>query len=229
MIDLHTHVLPLVDDGSDSVNVSVNMVKEAVAQGVTDIFLTPHHRDLFHPSLENINQSFELLKNAVEQENLKVNFYLGQEVFVDRQIKTLLKENKVLTLNNTKYLLIEFDLNHRSDIVEMVYEIKLLGYIPVVAHLERYYYSTMDIAHEIKEYGALIQVNAGSIVGRHRRSYRKMVKGLFKEGLVDFVASDVHSDRENLLLESYKYVARKFGQDVADAVYKENAKIIIEG
>jgi len=229
MIDLHTHILPRLDDGSDNLQTSINMVKDAVAQGVTDIFFTPHYRDRFTPSVEEINQAYEQLKSELNAQDIKVNTYLGQEVFVDKQTKTLLKENKVLTLNGTKYVLIEFDLNHRNDIANMVYEIKIAGYIPVVAHLERYYYSTMDIAREVKEYGALIQVNAGSIVGKHKRDYKKMIKGLFKEGLVDFVASDVHSDRENMLLESYNYVCKKFGKDIANAVYNENAKKIIEG
>lgn len=229
MIDLHTHILPGIDDGSDNLQTSINMVKHAVSQGVTDIFFTPHYRDLFNPSVEEINQAYDNLKNELNVQGITVNTYLGQEIFVDKEIKTLLKENKVLTLNGTKYVLIEFDLNHRNDIASMVYEVKIAGYIPIVAHLERYYYSTMDIAREIKGYGALIQVNAGSIVGRHKSDYKKMVKGLFKEGLVDFVASDVHSSRENMLLESYNYVSKKFGKEIANAVYNENAKKIIKG
>ena len=229
MIDLHTHILPGIDDGSDNLQTSINMVKHAVSQGVTDIFFTPHYRDLFNPSVEEINQAYNNLKNELNNQGIVVNTYLGQEIFVDKEIKTLLNEKKVLTLNGTKYVLIEFDLNHRNDIANMVYEVKIAGYIPIVAHLERYYYSTMEIAREVKGYGALIQVNAGSIVGRHKRDYKKMVKGLFKEGLVDFVASDVHSNRENMLLESYNYVSKKFGKEVANAVYNENAKKIIEG
>ena len=80
MIDLHTHVLPLVDDGSDSVQASVKMVKEAVEQGVTDIFLTPHHRDLFHPSIENINKSVLVREDKMQ---IKLSFRSQGDVAVN--------------------------------------------------------------------------------------------------------------------------------------------------
>lgn len=229
MIDIHSHILPTIDDGSSGLEQSLQMIKESVEQGVTDIFLTPHYRNSYKLEREEVENVFEQFKKVVQQQNISVNLYLGQEVYVEKGIKDLLKENKVLTLNKSKYVLIEFDYIREREIAEVVYELKLLGYIPIVAHLERYAYADIDTAMDIKDSGGLIQINAASIANHDMKAKAKFVKKLIKNGLVDFVASDLHFNRENFMAKAYKIIAKKNGDQVAQDLFINNAKAIIKG
>ncbi len=229
MIDIHTHILPFVDDGSESLEKSLEMVVQESNFGVTDIILTPHYRFDFKPSKIDVESSFSQLVKAVKEKGLNVNLYLGQEIFVDRDIREVLREQKVFTINHSSYVLIELDVMFKQNLGEMVYELKRMGYIPIVAHVERYFYADIEACYEIKRYGGLIQVNASSLVGKEKRVFAKLVKRLFKYGLVDFVASDVHFNRVNQLDKCYALVKKKYGGQVADKVFTENAKKIIKG
>ena len=229
MIDIHTHVLPSVDDGSDSYSHSLEMVKVACEQGVTDLILTPHLRDDYRLTKEELTPVFEKFCAQVKKDGVDVNLYLGQEIFIEKDFKKYFLENSVITINGSWFVLIEFDCEEDIDIAEVVYDLTLLNYIPVVAHFERYSYADVSVAREIKELGGYIQVNADSLVGKTKKTYFKKVKKLFKEGLVDFVASDVHDFRENNLKKAFDFVSKKFGADVAQSVFNKNALQIING
>ena len=233
MIDIHTHILPLVDDGSDSVEATLSMLKVAVEQGITDVVCTPHFRHAHTCTPEEIRDVFAKTKELVEKENLPIKLYLGQEIYLrnddTRGVRERLANGSVLTMNDTKYVLVEFDFNKECDIADAVYELVAVGYQPIVAHVERYRYLVLDDVMDIKASGGLIQINADSIVGKSKRVFAKRIKELFKNDLVDFVASDVHSDRENCFLESKAFIIKKFGAEVAEAVFKTNAEKILKG
>ena len=228
MVDIHSHVLPMVDDGSSSIEESLKMIKECIDQGITDVIFTPHYRDKFNKTPQQLKDAFNEFKNIVLQNGLKINLYLGQEIFYTKDYKHNIVNGEVLTLNQTKYLLLEPDYME-CEITEAVYELTRLGYIPIIAHVERFPYITIQDVIEIKELGGLIQVNAGAIFCKDFRIDRKTVKKLFKMGLVDFVASDIHSNRENEMLKAYTYVKKKYGIDYADQVFTTNAQKIIQG
>ena len=99
-------------------------------------------------------------------------------------------------MNNQKYLLLEFSYTNELDLSEIVFSTKLKGYVPIIAHIERYEYVGLDEAMEIVEAGGLIQVNAASVIGKHGGRIKKRVKKLLKNNLVSFIASDVHSNRK---------------------------------
>jgi protein-tyrosine phosphatase len=229
MIDIHTHILPLVDDGSGSVEQSVKMVKDCIKTGVTDIILTPHYRFDFKPTKQQVEQSFEQLKSALKENGIEVGLYLGQELFASGGYKSVVQSPDFIPLNGKKVVLLEFDLEFKQDIVLTVAEIMNLGYIPIVAHFERYYYADINVAYQIKTMGAKIQVNASSIVGSNQKKYKKIIKKLFKFGLVDFVASDVHEFRENLMDKAYGFIKIKYGEEIANKLFIENAKKLLKG
>ncbi|MBR2871522.1 MAG: hypothetical protein IKB98_09165 [Clostridia bacterium] len=229
MIDLHSHVLPFVDDGSDSLEKSVEMLKNCQEMGVTDLVLTPHFRGRFNKTAIELKTIFEQFKEQVKQHGVNLNLYLGQEIYWCKEFKTNLSNGTVFGINQGKYLLVECPYGEECDVTEIVYEVKTTGYIPVVAHVERYSYITVDDVEEIKRMGAVVQVNAGSIVAKDNRIDRKKVKKLFKLGLVDVVASDVHAHRQNYMQRAYEVVQKKYGKDTADAVFIHNAKKIIQG
>ncbi len=229
MIDIHTHILPFIDDGSYDHNVSLDMLKECVCQGITSIILTPHYRKQYKPTPDIIKSEFEKFKNIVNDANIPVNLYLGQEVYIDANYKQIFTSGRVLTMNDSKYVLIEFDYEKDVDMADIVHELKVMGYIPIIAHYERYLSADVETAIEIKAIGGLLQVNAESIVGKLKKYYLKLIKKLFKNDLIDFVASDIHYNRENLLSVAKRYIQKKFGKDTANKVFDENAKMFIKG
>ena len=225
MIDIHSHILPAVDDGSADIDKSLIMLETAVRQGITDIVLTPHYRADYLTNRGEIEQKFQELKEAAALKGINVALYLGQEIYCFEGMARALKEGKLLTMNGTKYVLVEFSTKHVMDIAETVYMLKNNGYIPIVAHIGRYFYSDVETAREVKEIGGLIQINASTIC--KTLFQKKKVFAMIKEGLVDFVASDTHFKRVNYFTKAYKKVKRKFGEETANKLFNENAKIII--
>ena len=230
MIDIHTHILPLVDDGSKSIENSLRMLNELSANGVTHAFLTPHYRGKYVANKEVLKTEFEKFKSTAK--DIPINLYLGREIYCDRESLNLLSEGKLLTLNGTKYALLEFHYYNRADIVDAVYTAKTRGFIPIVAHIERYEYldfKDLDDVFEIKSLGGLIQVNASSLVKKADKTYFKRVKRLLRFDLVDFVASDCHDFRPIRIGEARKFIEKRYGKDRAVKLFDTNALPIING
>ncbi len=232
MIDIHSHVLPEVDDGSRAFALSLGMLQTARAQGVTHIILTPHFRKPFLESKQSLKKIFDEFCQQVKNQGLDVELFLGQEIRFNKRVPSMLDAGELITLNDGKYILVEFSLLKRTDsedIVDVVYGLKKQGYIPIVAHLERYSYVDMDVACQIKNVGGLIQINAGSLVNENGFAVKRKATVFLKNGLVDFVASDIHENRKYSMGKAFKKISKKFGEEVANDLFINNAKKIIEG
>jgi len=210
MFDIHTHIIPYVDDGSSSLEESINMIKHEIDIGVTDIICTPHH--IFHryeATVEVIKERFNFLKEEVEKLNLPIKLYLGQEIcYTHREdIISMLKNGTLLTLNNTNRVLLEFSFTREpEDILDVIYNFNINGYEVIIAHVERYEWMTLDKVVALRNEGALIQINSNSYLGFTTWKEKRFVKKLLKHNLVDFVASDTHSFRPSTLDKSYKKI-----------------------
>jgi protein-tyrosine phosphatase len=229
MIDIHTHILPNVDDGSDSIETSIEMLKDAKEQGVTHIILTPHAilNSSTYLSKEELQTKYDEFIKKIEDIGIKV--YLGSEIYyTEKSYKKLLK-NELKTINDSKYFIMEFPMHHHTDIDEIMYDAKIKGFNPILAHPERYNFLKVDDVASIKQ-NALIQVNTTSILGNHGRSIKKFAFELMKNNLVDFVSSDCHNPHErNVNLEkTYKIVSKKFGKNYADKIFRINQEKLIE-
>lgn len=229
MIDLHSHVLPLVDDGSVSLEDSILMLNESSQQGVTDMVLTPHLSRRYDSSVEKIKTAFDDFVAKAKDAGVEVNLYLGQEIYVGRTFEKVFSKGEFLTMNGTPFVLLEFDYNVEFDIAETVYRLKRQGYKPIIAHFERYSYADLSVAREVKDIGGYIQVNADSCINGLSFFGDVKVKSLFRENLVDFVASDVHSFRKSRLKKAKDSIEKKYGGAVADAMFNKNALEIIKG
>ena len=227
MIDMHTHVLPLVDDGSSSVEKSLDMLRFMVENGVTDVVLTPHYRGKYNKTAKELKGIFNDFKKRVKDTGINVNLYLGQEIFCTEDLSTLLENNEVQTINDGKYVLLECPYQESVDIEEIVYDMKASGFIPIIAHVERYGYVSYDDVVAIKSLGALIQVNATACLGNAPKYAIKRARKLLKAKLVDFIASDMHENRKSNLNDAYKKISKKYGEDYANALFTENAKKIL--
>jgi protein-tyrosine phosphatase len=228
MIDIHTHILPMFDDGSDSMDASLEMLLGEILNGVTHIICTPHalRSDIKPYSLEDLKAGFNKFKAKIE-ENYPVKLYLGQEIYVGSNIVTSLRKKEVLTLNDSNYILLELSYSTKPDhLDEIIYACEVLGLKIILAHVERYPYLSIDDIEELSEMGILMQVNSSSVVSNDK-NVRNKVSKLFKKNLVNFVASDIHSFRENTLKDAYDLINSKYGEEVANDVFYNNANKLL--
>ena len=233
MIDIHTHIIYDVDDGSDTLEESVAILKNAFKNGVTDIILTPHYLGKESFDKEKVLQNFEVLKKEKEEQGIDINLYLGNEVAVYGNIIEILEDSRVETLAKSSYMLIEFPMSIDVPyITQTIYEMKLRGVIPVIAHPERCecFSSHLERVKEAVNDGAYIQCNTGSIMGLYGRKAKKIVKKLLKENLVSFLATDTHKET-NTRYEDLKKVEKKveklIGTKRKNELFSDNAKKIL--
>ena len=226
MIDIHSHFLFGVDDGSRDIASSLKMLETASQNGVTDVICTPHfRRGVFETPAAVIKDHFEQLKEA---NPYPVNLYLGQEISKHRQMFAGIQSGELFTMNGTEYVLFEFRYVEDSEIEDTVCDAKYYGYIPIIAHVERYEYVKEKDLKKLVDKGALIQVNADALVLKRGAAYKRKVEKYIKAGLVHFVANDMHSSREYCMKKAYDYVSAKFGNSVAEDLFVRNAKQIIK-
>lgn len=228
MIDIHSHIIYGVDDGGKTIEDSLSLLKEEVQQGVTDVICTPHYRrGMFEERSSVIDEHFNEVVECVKKNNLPINLYLGREIYFNHNVMDMIKNGHLKSLNNSGIYLLEFSYTEDTEIDEIVYEMTRRGYKVVIAHIERYQYiKDIEYLYSLKELGAYIQINASTICGANGHKEKKKVFNYLKEGLVDFVASDIHKSRINYMKESMKIVTKKFGEDMAEKIYTTNAKKI---
>lgn len=230
--DLHTHIIPGVDDGSDSLEESLEMIRQMREQGVLNIVATPHYPD---GRSEKINDAFILLKEKVNELYPDMKLYLGNELLNGPGIIDALKNKNALTIADTKYILVEF---LPGDSAKKIYaalrEYIMEGYIPIVAHIERYekLYKNYDFLDELINMGVYIQMNTESIVGglfdRHAAYCRK----LLMNGYVHFLGSDCHgaNRRKPLMKDAIEKLKLEFvNSSLAEKILFENPIKMLEG
>ena len=157
MIDIHAHVIQNVDDGSDNIESSLAMIENSKKLGVTSIICTPHFRkNMFETSKEKVVEEFSLLQER--SKNLGVDLFLGREIFVGSKdsLKEYINSDELLTMNNTKFLLLEFRYTQKIDIADIAYSVTTYGFNPIIAHVERYEYIDENDIVDIRDCGAMI-------------------------------------------------------------------------
>ncbi len=213
MVDIHTHIIPFVDDGCASLDNAILMLKHELSIGVSTIYCTPHYiKGKYEKSIAEIKENFNLLVKEAKKLNLPVTLYLGQEILYtgNEDIIEMLNNNQLLTMNNSQYVLIEFPFSREiDDLGELIYSFSCYDYKVIIAHVERYEWMTFDKVLELKNEGALIQVNADSLLKLTDKREYKFVKKLLKYDLVDFVASDTHCFRPSNLNRINKKILKK--------------------
>lgn len=196
MKDVHNHILFGVDDGSKDLEESLKIIEKAVNNGYTDLILTPHYRQVQDYTCDNRRKRkiFKALQRAVKENELKIRLYLGNEITIDNNFFYYLEEDNLLTLNDSRYILLELPFAERIDNVESIFE-KLIGmgYVPIIAHPERYelYYNFEELEKWIKM-GVLFQGNLGSLYGKYGTKAKKQIEELLQRRMIHFMGSDVH-------------------------------------
>ena len=196
MIDIHSHILFNVDDGAESADNSIAILKRAEKNGFTDIILTPHYIEgQYENNRAVIKYKMQKLKELAYRENIEVALHIGNEIFLSENTPYLIQNGVESTLANTRYVLFEVPFTSRMvDMEEIVSQLVSLGCIPIIAHPERYLFIQEDPSFLIRlmKIGAYAQVNYGSFIGMYGKAAKKTVEVLLEKKLIQFAASDTH-------------------------------------
>lgn len=226
VIDIHTHLLPNVDDGSDSLDKTIEHLRIVSEAGVEKLFLTPHYMlGKYANSKDNIKKEFEKLKGKIKDLLISTEIVLGAEVYCDDSLIQQVIDER-LTLGDSDYVLFETSLNDTSDnSKKFIYKLQMNHFKPILAHPERYSYVHAH-PHIVKEFmnrDVLLQINASSLLGYHGKKVKYIAWKLLYKGYAHFVASDDHCRHSDYILKkAYYKVADKIDEKTANILFYEN-------
>ena len=232
MKDLHSHICYGIDDGCKTVEQSAFLLKKMAAAGFTDIFLTPHYIEDTNSVAPNKvkRQIINNLKDICEEEGIPLNLYEGNEVYLTDNVVEYIENDEIMTLNGTKYILMEFSMHlDNPNIRTILHNVMSCGYIPVIAHPERYTYMTLDRLQDLQDMGVLFQGNYLSLFDKYGKLPRKNLEKYLKAGLITFLGSDIHHDEELHMDKVYKKLKKyvKSDQKVYDLMEGNVDKILL--
>ena len=232
MIDLHSHILPGIDDGAAMMQDSIRLVKELESIGVSDIFATPHYVDetiYVSPRKDNLKLIDEL-QREIDKEGISVRLHLGNEVYITPRILQLVSEGEISTLGDTKNILVELPMSgefpgYRDIMLELIRS----GYHVILAHPERYsaFMSDYSLILDLHEMGVDFQCNLGSFAGQYGRGVFKLARRLAKEKMIWGMGSDIHHVHPGLLENGKKKLARFYTEDELNEILVNNPKKIL--
>ena len=233
MVDLHTHILDAIDDGSKSLEESFQILNEAIENGVTDIFATPHFilESKYEANNEIKEEKLRKLKNKFKN---KINLHLGNEIYINNQIEELIQEEKITSLAHSKYLLIELPVvNEYPALDKYLFKLRSKGYMIIIAHPERYHYFRNDFNKVIAlcKQGILFQGNYMSLYGNYGPNSKKMFKKMLKYQCYSFLASDIHHSKTGFYekwKDAFHKVEKLTSKEYANKIFNLNGLEIIK-
>ena len=221
LIDIHSHILPGVDDGAKTLEEALEMCKIAEADGITTIVATPHSMNgLYINQKETVCRKVDEFNSILKKEKIKINILPGLDLHFYPELLFHLKNGKILTLNNHGcYLIVEFPEVISPHIESICFNLQIQGVVPIISHPERNYFfrKNPQLLQDFVDRGALVQVTAMSITGEFGIEAEKAVKNLLKKNLVHIIATDAHSigKRPPLLSPAVKVAAEIVGEEQA--------------
>jgi protein-tyrosine phosphatase len=232
--DINRHVIWGVDDGAETKEETFRMLREAVADGIGTIICTPHITPGIYAFPEEKFQDNYSAANAwIKENDLPLKLYQGAEILFTDATPQMLRDKRIPSMAGSRYILVEFSPAEKMAVImDALQQITATGYLPIIAHLERYSnIRTTDQVREIKErFQAMIQINARSLFRRQPLLRRRFFSGLFQEGLVDFIATDTHAapGRESCMSKGMEALRRQFGAGTADAIERRPYGVILK-
>ena len=232
MVDMHAHILPGVDDGPKTLAESIELLKLAEAEGITDIIATPHaYSPQYDVPKEKVLETLALLRKEAQKNDLSITLHAGQEIRIQDNTIAQLESGEALTLAGSKYVLLELPSSGiPAYTIQIIQGILNLNKIPIIAHPER----NRAIAEKpsrlerLVTHGALSQVTAGSLAGHFGKAVQKLSLQLVEANLVHAYGSDVHNiaTRPFLFEEGLAYLDKHHHQEIADILLENNARIL---
>lgn len=235
MTDVHSHILFGIDDGSRTISESIELLKKLKSVGFNNVILTPHFilDSTYNSNYEANIKIYNELKERLLNENIDINIYLGNEIFIDKNVPTLLEKNIITSLNGTKYVLVEFPMHNKLlNIEDILYEIRSKGYEVVIAHPERYdaFKEDYGIVDTLREDGFLFQSNYSSILGYYGKDSIKLLKYMLKRHYIDFLGTDIHRIEKTYVIDNFKkiekHIIKVTGSEYYNKIQLNNNKLV---
>jgi protein-tyrosine phosphatase len=192
-VDMHSHVLPGIDDGAQNLEESIILVNKMMELGIKKIIATPHiMADYYRNTAETIGDALATLKDELEKQNIDIEIEAAAEHYFDETFEARVNNHKLMTMGDN-YALFEFSfINQPPNFGEVIQRMKDLDYKPILAHPERYSYLDIEQLRNIRDWGCSLQLNTISLTGYYGKDTRKMAESLVDNDLIDFISSDMH-------------------------------------
>lgn len=207
-VDMHSHIIPGIDDGAQTLNDSIQLAKRFKALGFKKLIATPHiMADYFRNTPDTINRGLDLLRKSLSDIQLDLELDAAAEYYLDETLEKKVRQKEVLTFGK-EYLLFELSyINAPPNLFDFIRIIQDAGYQPVLAHPERYPYfnNSIESLHQIRETGCLLQMNSIALTGYYGSGAKKAAEEMVEYHLVDFIGSDMHHLKHAAALEESLY------------------------
>lgn len=232
MIDFHSHIVPGVDDGSKSEEMTLEMIKMAADRGIQKIVATPHYvRGRFQVTKDEIKKEINSLKGLVKEMKIPIEIYGGQEIYYSDNILQYYLDGEIGTIENTRYMLVELPMKgfEVDKVINNLYELQLKGIVIILAHPERYieFIKKPSLINRFLEEGFLFQLNSGSISGEFGKDVKKTSEIFLAHDIYSVIGSDGHRVKSrNTDMTKGIAEANKLKPGISD-VFKENGEKIL--
>jgi tyrosine-protein phosphatase YwqE len=218
-VDIHSHLIPGIDDGAQTMDESIALIKKLKELGFKKLITTPHIMSDRYPNNSKIIQDgLARLKKELVQKDIEIEITAASEYFLDKHFLNLLKKRDILTFGDN-YLLFELSYTSKPVFLESaIFEMISAGYKPVLAHPERYLFMHKNFEEYkwLKRKGLLLQINLNSFSGYYSKAVQKVANRLAAEGLIDFIGSDTHKERQ------LKHLEKNLHSKVMEKIFKNN-------
>lgn len=199
MVDIHSHIIPGIDDGSNNMEMTLEMLKNAEKEGIKEIVATPHYLlEYGEAKIEEVKNHVKKINAILEKEKINVRVYSGQEVYFTEKIIEDYIEGNIGTINDSRYMLIELPMQRFDEnTFDLIYELQVRDIVPIIAHPERYkfFIENPSFINNFINEGYLFQVNAGSVEGKFGENVKKTANMFLENNIYSFMGSDAHNIR----------------------------------
>ena len=234
MIDFHSHVLPNVDDGSKSVEETFKLLEEAKEAGFDGVISTSHYMEEYYEvNVAERKVWINALSENLYKKNIDLKLYLGNEIYISKNIIDFLETGKATSINNSNYVLFEFPLNSKPmDMYDIIYDMLEYKLVPVLAHPERYSFVQKEpnLVYDLIQKGVLMQSNYGSILGMYGEKAQIIVSKLLENNMVHFLGSDVHRANSiySKIQSSLGEIEAIVGEEKLKEISSVNPKLVVD-
>jgi protein-tyrosine phosphatase len=201
--DMHSHVLPGIDDGAQNVEESIFLIKKMMALGIKKIIATPHVMiDYYRNDADSIGNALTTLKAALKEQNIDIDISAAAEHYFDETFEKRIEDRKVFTMGDN-YALFELSfVTQPPNLIPIIQKMKDAGYKPILAHPERYSYMDIEQMKTIRSWGCDLQLNTISLSGYYGKHAKRIAEEMVDNQIVDFISSDMHHPRHAAAFES---------------------------
>ena len=233
MIDIHSHICPGIDDGSNSIEESVNALKKIAGLGVTDVFFTPHYLPgHYENTFDVVSPIIDEVKERLAAEGVSIKLHQAAEVFLSQNIVIEIVENQLM-MADSQYVLVEMDMNNIPvNLTDILYKIVLAGFYPILAHPERYMGVQRDksLIEDLIYRNVYMQINSGSLLGVYGKQAHDTAWYMIENGYAHFMGSDYHCHgKDYTLIEARNAVKEHVDEYSANLLTKINPGKILSG